>query len=66
MTPEPRDGTTIEYTPAAGPRRRVRLEPRSDTTWWRITEHWTGYSWYEEDREPVQDVVVNSGEVVLP
>ena len=66
MTPEPREGATAEYTPAAGPRRRVRFEPRSDGTHWRIEDVWTGCTWRETGREPVTDLVVDADEVQLP
>lgn len=66
MTPEPEEGFTVEWTPSVGSRRRLRFEPRSDGTWWRISDHWTGCSWYEEGREPADDIVVDTGEVTLP
>lgn len=66
MTPEPRDELTVEFTPARGPRRRVRFEPRVDGRHWRYTEVWTGCSWREEGRELVDDVAIDAEGVMLP
>lgn len=50
----------LEFTPAAGPRRRIDIEPRADGDGhWRIEREWTGCSWRVVGREPVDDVVVS-------
>ncbi|PSQ06644.1 hypothetical protein BRC92_00295 [Halobacteriales archaeon QS_4_69_31] len=41
------------YEPARGPPRRVRFEPRSDGTYERVEDVWTGCRWRPTGREPV-------------
>ena len=49
---------SVEFTPASGPRRRVRFIPRADGEgYWRATAIWNGCQWRETGREPVSDVV---------
>ena len=49
---------SVEFTPANGPRRRVRFIPRENATgYWRTTAIWNGCQWRETGREPVSDVV---------
>ncbi|GAB6878217.1 hypothetical protein JCM17823_04910 [Halorubrum gandharaense] len=47
--------THVTYTVAAGERRRVRYEPRTDAPGqWRIEQVWTGCTWRTVGREHVQ------------
>lgn len=53
-----REAFSVEYTPARGPRRRVRFIPRADMDgYWRETAEWNGCTWRTTGREPVDDVV---------
>jgi len=64
--PEPTDALTVTFRPPRGPRQRLRFEPRSDDTHWRIDEVWTGCMWRERGREPVDDVTIERGAERLP
>jgi hypothetical protein len=49
----------VEYTPADGPRRRIRYEPRADGDGYlRVVDEWTGCNWRQVGAEPVADLVV--------
>lgn len=49
---------TVEFTPAHGPRRRIRYEPRAAAAgYWRIAAVWHGCGWRIQGQEPVTDVV---------
>ena len=64
--PDPADAVTVTFRPATGPHQRIRFEPRSDDTHWRIEEEWTGCTWRERGREPAEDVTIEHGAEVLP
>jgi hypothetical protein len=60
------DSFAVEYTPARGPRRRVRFVPRSDMPgFWRCTDEWNGCQWRETGREHVADVSTTDVESYL-
>lgn len=60
-----REAFTVEFTPADGPRRRVRFYPREYDGWWREMQLYTGCSWRTIGREVVSNVVCESDSEVL-
>ncbi|GGO03747.1 hypothetical protein [Haloarcula pellucida] len=60
------DRLEVTYQPPAGPRRRVRFEPRAaDGGMWRYTDVWTGCRWRQEGCEPVDMIDVERGGEVI-
>jgi len=53
------DATIVRFKPVAGPPQRVRFEPRSDGSWDRIEEVWTGCVWRPLGREAVTRLTID-------
>jgi len=53
------DELTVEYSPASGPRRRVRfVQTSSGPKCWRVTEEYAGCHWRETGRERVSELEI--------
>lgn len=64
--PDPREEVTIAWTPATGPRRRLRFEPVAGDEYERIEEWYNGSTWVRVSGERVTDVVADQVVESLP